>query len=140
MGSSPTPGMMPQTPATTFASFLWVALGGAIGSSARFGLGEVARRIPALMVFPWATLVINVVGSLALGWFLRWAEIQDASASLRVFVGIGICGGFTTFSTFASENAVLISGGQPARALVYAFASVLLSVGAVFVGYALARG
>lgn len=140
MGSSPTPGMMPPTPTTTFASFLWVALGGAIGSTARFGLGEIARRMPALATFPWATLAINVLGSLAIGWFLRWSEIHDASASLRAFVAIGICGGFTTFSTFASENAVLLTYGQPARALLHALASVLLSVGAIFAGHALARG
>jgi CrcB protein len=139
VGSSPTPGMMPQSPTSTFATFLWVGLGGAIGSSARFGLGEIARRIPVLSEFPWATLAINIIGSLILGWFLRWAELHGASASLRAFVAIGICGGFTTFSTFASENAVLLSVGAPTRALAYALASVLLSVGAIFVGHALGR-
>jgi CrcB protein len=140
VGSSPTPGMMPQTPTTTFATFLWVALGGAIGSSARFGIGEVARRIPALAEFPWATLAINVLGSLVIGWFLRWAEIHDASASLRAFVAIGICGGFTTFSTFAVENAALFTGGHPGRALIHALASLALSIGAVCLGYLLPRG
>lgn len=140
MGSSPTPGIVnPTTLPATLANLLSVAAGGAIGATLRYGVGELARRIPALAGFPWATLAINVAGSLVIGWFLRWSELHDASMPLRAFVAVGICGGFTTFSTFASENAALLYGGQPLKALLHAVASVVLSVAAIFAGYALAR-
>lgn len=129
---------MNATPSAV-ANIAWVALGGAIGAALRYGVGEGARRIPLLSGFPWATLAINVVGSLVIGWFLRWSELHAAPATMRAFVAVGLCGGFTTFSTFASENASLIYGGQPLRALLHALASVVLSVAAIFVGYALAR-
>lgn len=139
MGSTPTPGIVNTLAPVTFANVLWVALGGAIGSSLRYGIGEAARRVPALAGFPWATLAINVLGSLVIGWFLRWSEMHEATVPMRAFIAVGLCGGFTTFSTFASENAALLYGGQPAKALLHAFASVTLSVAAIFAGYALAR-
>ena len=130
---------MPPTVAFPSGTVLWVALGGAIGSALRFGVSEAVRRVPALGGLPWATLLVNVGGSLLIGWFLRWSATADSTPQMRAFVTIGICGGFTTFSAFAAENLALLQAGHPARALLHATASVVLSVGAVFVGYTLAR-
>lgn len=139
MGSIPTPGTMnpilPFPPTTV----LWVALGGAIGSALRFGAGEVMRRIPALAAFPWSTLIVNVLGSFVIGWFLRSSATTDATPQLRAFVAIGVCGGFTTFSTFAAENLALLQGGQAGRAALHALLSFALTVGAAFLGYLVAR-
>jgi fluoride exporter len=118
---------------------LWVALGGAIGSAARFGVSEAMRRLPVLASLPWATLTVNVLGSLALGWYLRSAGAADAAPQMRAFVAIGLCGGFTTFSSFAFEGAVLLEGGQFARAGIYSALSLVLCVGATFAGFALGR-
>lgn len=138
MGSIPTPGTMTPVPFPS-TTVLWVALGGAIGSSLRFGAGEVMRRLPAFAQFPWGTLLINVVGSLLLGWFLRWSSATDTTPQFRAFVAIGVCGGFTTFSSFAAENLALLQGGQVTRAAAHALLSLTLTVGAAFLGYALAR-
>ena len=151
MGSIPTPGTFSAatTPAAGSLMFqavpfppgtiLWVALGGAVGSALRFGVSEAVRRLPALSHLPWATLIVNVVGSLVIGWFLRWSTETDASPQIRAFIAIGLCGGFTTFSAFAAENLTFLQAGQPGRALLHATASVLLSLAAVFAGYSLAR-
>jgi CrcB protein len=117
---------------------LWVALGGAIGSALRFAAGEVMRRMPALGSFPWATLLINVGGSLLIGWFLRWSSAAETTPQLRAFVAIGVCGGFTTFSTFAAENLALLQAGSTGRALAHALLSLTLTVSAAFLGYTLA--
>lgn len=138
MGSIPTPGTMTTVPFPP-GTVLWVALGGAIGSALRFAAGEAMRRLPAFATFPWGTLLINVVGSLAIGAFLRWATDTDASPQVRAFVAIGLCGGFTTFSTFAAENLALLQGGQAMRAALHAALSLGLTVGAAFLGYLAAR-
>lgn len=143
MGSIPTPGIaMTIPPAIPFppGTVLWVALGGAIGSVLRYGVSEAMRRVPSLSGLPWATLTVNVAGSLVLGWFLRWALDADVTPQVRAFVAIGVCGGFTTFSTFAFESAALLEAGYAGRAALYALLSVGLSIGATFLGYALARG
>jgi CrcB protein len=131
---------MPQAitslPPTTV---LWVALGGALGSALRFGISEWMRRVPALAALPWATLTVNVVGSLVLGWFLHWAVDADVSPQLRAFVAIGVCGGFTTFSTFAFETVTLLESGYLARAMLYGALSVGLSLAAIIAGFQLAR-
>lgn len=119
------------------ATVLWVALGGAIGAALRFGVSEGSRRFLAAATFPWATLAVNVAGALALGFILRWAVASDASPQARAFLVFGVCGGFTTFSTFALETASLLETGQLARAALYSLASVVLSVAAIFAGYML---
>ena len=139
MGSIPTPGTMNPIVPFPPTTVLWVALGGAIGSALRFGAGEVMRRVPALAAFPWSTLVINVVGSFVIGWFLRWSASTDVTPQLRAFVAIGVCGGFTTFSTFAAENLAMLQAGEAGRAALHALLSFALTVGAAYVGYLVAR-
>jgi CrcB protein len=114
-----------------------IAIGGAMGTLARFGLGGLAQRVSA--GFPYGTLAINVLGSLLLGFLMRWLLSTSASAELRAGLTIGFCGGFTTFSTFSYEVARLLEGGSYARASVYALASVLLSLLAILAGFTLAR-
>lgn len=118
----------------------WIAFGGALGSVLRYGAGEALRRLPGAPAFPWGTIVINIAGSFLLGWFLEWATTADASPQLRAFVAVGLCGGFTTFSTFAVEHLALLQAGHPTRAALQAIVSLAGSVIAVGAGYAIARG
>jgi len=114
-----------------------IALGGALGTLARYGLGGVAQRFSAF--FPYGTLTINVTGSLLLGFLVRYLLATPASPELRAALTIGFCGGFTTFSTFSYEAAALIESGSLGRALLYMTASVTLSLAATFTGFAIAR-
>ena len=114
-----------------------IALGGALGTVARYWLGGLAQRYSAF--FPYGTLTINVTGSLALGFLVRYLLATPAGPELRAALTIGFCGGFTTFSTFSYEAAALIESGSTGRALLYMAASVVLSLTATFVGFAIAR-
>ncbi len=117
---------------------LGVAAGGALGSLLRFGIG---RALPAAAgTIPWATLGINVLGSLALGALAGNALAQpEASPTLRAFVGVGLLGGFTTFSAFSLETITLAQSASPLRAAVYMILSVTLAVAAAALGLALTR-
>jgi fluoride exporter len=114
-----------------------IALGGAAGTLARYGLGGYAQRFSG--TFPYGTLVINVAGSLALGFLMRHLLTTTSSPELRAALTIGFCGGFTTFSTFSYETVGLIEGGSYGRAGAYVVGSVLLSLLATFAGFAAAR-
>jgi len=114
-----------------------IALGGAAGTLARWWLGGLAQRYS--IAFPYGTLTINVTGSLLLGFLVRYMLASPASPELRAALTIGFCGGFTTFSTFSYEAAALLESGSYARAFTYMAASVLLSLAAVFAGFAIAR-
>ena len=118
---------------------LAVALGGALGSVARYLVGIGSGKLFGLE-FPWGTLIINVVGSFLIGAFaesfaLRW----DAPQTVRVFLTVGICGGFTTFSTFSLDAYVLIERGELWPAAAYIAGSVVLSIGALVAGLHLIR-
>jgi CrcB protein len=117
---------------TTFA----IALGGAVGTLARYGLGAWIQRSTA--TFPVSTLVINVTGSFLLGFLMRWLLSTTASPDLRAALTIGFCGGYTTFSTFSYETARLIESGGWARAATYVVASVGVALLATFAGFAAA--
>ena len=119
---------------------IWlVALGGALGSVSRFLLGPALQRA-FNATFPVGTLFINVVGSLILGFVLGLAaEGVDVRPEARAFIAIGFCGGFTTFSTFSYEAVRLLEDGEGSRAALYILASVVLSVGAAFIGLVAAR-
>ncbi len=114
---------------------VWVALGGALGSVARYGAGVSAARLFGL-AFPWGTLIINVVGGIVMGVFA--ARTHPDNESLRLFFGVGVWCGFTTFSTFSLESVRLLET-QPPLAALYMLASVLLSVGGCWAGLALGR-
>ena len=115
---------------------LAIALGGAVGTMARYGLGSWIQRATA--TFPLSTLVINVTGSFLLGFLMRWMLNTTATPDLRAALTIGFCGGYTTFSTFSYEAARLMESGSWARASTYIVASVGASLLATFAGFAVA--
>lgn len=116
------------------STVLVVALGSGLGGAARYLLGLILQR-PGIG-FPVATLAINVLGSFALGLVLRIGLDPAAmTPATRAFLTAGVCGGFTTFSTFSAESLALLEQGAWGRGLAYMIGSVVLSVGAAAVGY-----
>lgn len=121
-------------------SYLWIALGGALGSVARFWFsGVVARQFGE--TFPWGTLLVNVSGSFVIGFFAtltspdgRWL----APVGLRQFFMIGICGGYTTFSSFSLQTLNLAQDGEWLRAGGNILGAVGLCLLAVWLGHLLA--
>ena len=130
------------TPSPLAATGL-VALGGAVGAVARHqaGRGMTALLGPAAVsAFPWATLAVNVVGSLAMGLLAGWlARHGSGGETARLLLGVGLLGGFTTFSAFSLELMVLIERGQGGSAFAYAAISALAGVTALYVGLIVMR-
>ena len=116
-----------------------VALGGAIGSALRYLTGLGVVRMFGVPEIPLAILTVNVVGSFLMGIFAVLAAHRGLTP-FGPFVMTGLLGGFTTFSAFSLETVVLIERGAFANALFYVLLSVCLSVGALFLGLAMARG
>jgi CrcB protein len=119
---------------TALPALLWIALGGAAGSAAR---AMVALSLPGR--FPWATLLINGLGSLLIGWLMaRLGPLENGpAASLRSLLVTGFCGGFTTFSTFSWQTFEQMQKGQWSAAAVNVALSVVLCLLAVWVGFLL---
>jgi len=119
---------------------IWaVAAGSAVGGVARFLLGGMLQRVSGT-TFPAWTLIINVTGSLALGFLMRYlGEGLTVSAEVRALLTVGFCGGYTTFSTFSYETATLFEQGDWRRGSLYVIASVTLALLAMGAGMALAR-
>jgi len=119
--------------------FLIVFLGGGLGSALRHGVNLVAARMFG-PTFPYGTLIINVLGSLIMGLVAEYFALKAGLPQrMRLFLTTGILGGFTTFSTFSLEVAVLYERGQIAGAAAYVIASVVLGIGALFAGVAIVR-
>jgi len=117
-------------------SFLWVAVGSALGGVSRYGFGLMASRLWG-DAFPWGTIGINVLGSFVIGFFgaLTTADgAMPASANLRIFVMVGICGGFTTFSSFSLQTLTLMRDGGWFPAMGNIVLSVVLCLLAVTLG------
>jgi CrcB protein len=117
---------------------LLVAAGGAIGSSARY---LIALLLPfgAKSIFYWGTFTVNSIGSLLIGVLWGIFESNDSHANLRIFLIVGILGGFTTFSSFAMEGINLFKEGDIRMAFVYIFATNLIGLLAAYSGYILTR-
>ena len=120
-------------------AYLWVAIGGAAGAVARYGLGNVvAGRVGR--EFPWGTLTINATGSLLIGVILTWLLERDAGASTwRPLIVVGVLGGYTTFSAFSYEVVALVDDGRLGRAAWYVIASVVLGIAACALGVIVTR-
>ncbi|MGX4712299.1 CrcB family protein [Rhodococcus sp. DMF-1] len=116
---------------------LWVALAGSGGAVTRFVLdGAIRARLAS--TFPWATVAINVTGSLLLGVLVGAVMFHDASASLVTITGVGFCGGYTTFSTASFETVRLIQQQRYAATLANALGTLGTTVAAGAAGLALA--
>jgi CrcB protein len=118
------------------AVWFWVALGGALGSMARYW---VAAAVAALTgpQFPWGTLLINIGGSCLIGWFGALTGSRGSVAvppDIRIFVMVGICGGFTTFSSFSLQTLELLQSGEMLAAGGYILGSVALCLLGVWLG------
>ncbi|MET0920357.1 MAG: fluoride efflux transporter CrcB [Acidimicrobiia bacterium] len=129
---------MPTPARVSPGSVLAVALGGALGTVARYELGLAWPVAPG--TFPTTTLAINLAGSLVLGVLLTLLAAQTASAHrVRAFGAVGFCGGFTTFSTWMVESVLLARDGDAALGLVYTVVSLIAGLVAVALGVVLAR-
>lgn len=116
-----------------------IAVGGALGTLARYGMERAA--VAGAAGFPWATFVVNVVGSFVLALVVTLVvERWPGDRFIRPLVAVGFCGGFTTFSTFAVEIDQRVRHGHAGTAVVYAAVSLLAGVGAALAGITLARG
>jgi CrcB protein len=111
-----------------------IAIGGGLGSLARHYLSAGVYSVTG-PAFPYGILTVNVLGGLIMGVVVELGALKlNYSPEMRAFLTTGILGGFTTFSTFSLDAALLIERGDWASALIYMIASVLLSVGALFAG------
>ena len=128
---------MQSSPSFVAASLL-VAGGGLAGSWLRFATGRLASLALgpiAASAFPWATLTVNLAGSLAMGLLAGWlARHASGGEAWRLLLGVGVLGGFTTFSAFALEFVLLVQRGQSGLALAYAALSLLAGFGALAAG------
>ncbi|WP_019856188.1 fluoride efflux transporter FluC [Actinopolyspora mortivallis] len=114
---------------------LAVALGGALGALARHGVALWSGEAG----FPWSTLLVNVVGCLLLGGLTVVVETSSVHRLVRPFLGVGVLGGFTTFSAYLVDAGGLLVAQRPVGALVYLLATVVLALAAVVCGAGLAR-
>ncbi len=121
------------------SSILYVALGGAIGASARHLLGGMISRA-AWPAFPYATLSANVVGSFLMGILVAWLAARSSGDSAwRLFIGVGLLGGFTTFSSFSLDAILMLEKKAYGAFAAYVGGSVILSLLALMLGLMLAR-
>ncbi len=116
-----------------------VALGGALGATARYLASDVALRVMG-PGWPWGTFGVNVVGSVLMGLLAGWLAFRvDGGMQWRLFLGTGLLGGFTTFSAFSLETALMVEKKAYAQAATYALGSVAVALAALFVGLIIAR-
>jgi fluoride exporter len=118
--------------------YIWVGMGGALGSILRFFMQSwIQVAYPGL--FPTGTLIVNLAGSLAVGFLGGLFEVIPSPKGLNTFLIVGVLGGFTTFSAFSLGNLTLLREGQGRMALLYILATNVLGIGLAFGGYFLAR-
>ena len=116
-------------------NILLIGLGGSIGSIARFLVSKLNNHIEWLSI-PVGTLAVNVIGSLLIGFLIGISEKSPIlTVELRMFLMVGLCGGFTTFSSFSGENLMLMRNGQFFPLFLYTGLSILLGFTAVYLGY-----
>jgi CrcB protein len=121
-----------------------VAFGGAVGSVLRYHAGRLVGDLAGPgNGFPWGTLAVNVAGSLAMGaligWLARGTLAEGAAETARLLIGVGLLGGFTTFSAFSSELVAMLHRGQAGLAAGYVAASLVAGMAAVIIGLVAAQ-
>lgn len=120
--------------------FLLVAAGGALGSMARYGLGLTLGRVLPGAVWPWGTFAANLIGGLLMGLLAGWLAYRgQGGEGVRLFAAVGLLGGFTTFSAFSLEAALMIQRRDWGMAGLYVAVSTVLAVAALFLGLMIAR-
>jgi fluoride exporter len=138
-GDAKAQGVMATPSLSPLMATLTVAIGGGVGAALRYHIGNVVTRMAGPHeTFPWGTLAINVAGSLAmgvlLGWLARSALAAQTNETLRLALGVGLLGGFTTFSAFSAEMITLVHRGFLLQALGYGSASVIAGMAAFLIG------
>jgi CrcB protein len=124
----------------SLVTYAWIAIGGAIGSVARYGCSQLIANWFG-QTFPWGTLLVNIAGSFIIGFFASLTGPDGrlmVAPDMRLFVTVGICGGYTTFSSFSLQTLNLVQEGEILRAGMNVGASVVLCLVAVWLGYAAA--
>ena len=116
-------------------NYLLVSLGAAVGGGLRYWVSNVTYKfLPS--TFPYGTLAVNLIGSFILGILIfLFDEKELITPGVRLFLAVGFCGGFTTFSSFSGENLMLLRNGQFLPLLLYTALSILLGFTAVYLGY-----
>lgn len=114
--------------------FLAIFFGGGLGSVMRYAVQLVMHERIVAYNFPWATFTVNIIGSFFIGLFYSLSARFNLSEEVRLFLTAGLCGGFTTFSTFSNDNLALIREGQWLAALIYIVLSIVLGVVACLAG------
>lgn len=114
--------------------FLAVFLGGGLGSVMRYGVQMLMHERIVAYNFPWATFTVNVVGSFLIGLFYAMSEKFNLSADLRLLLTAGLCGGFTTFSTFSNDTLLMLRHGDWLICAIYVILSILLGTTACLLG------
>jgi CrcB protein len=117
---------------------LLIALGGAVGSVARYLMGTAVQSALHLK-FPVGTFAVNIVGCLVIGVLAKFFLHSQTELPLRAALMIGFCGGFTTFSSFSLDTLGLMQGGEWGKAAAYVLLSALVCVGATAAGFAIGR-
>ena len=122
-------------------AYLLVGIGGALGSMARYGFGVLTGRFWS-SDFPLGTVLINILGSLAMGLFIGYLvrTLPSWQADARLFVAVGIFGGFTTFSSFSLDTIAMLERGQVGAAALYVGISVIVGIVALYGGLLVMRG
>ncbi len=135
---------MTITASSPLAASALVAVGGATGAVARYQLGRLVTHMAGPSnAFPWGTLSVNLLGSLLmgglLGWFARGTLAAETAENMRLLVGVGLLGGFTTFSAFSAELVTMLHRGQMADAAIYGVVSLIAGMAALLAGLIIAQ-
>jgi len=132
-----------MNPPSQLLATSYVAVGGGIGAALRYQTGRAMTHwlgVSVVTTFPWATLAINVIGSMLMGVLAGYlARHGHGGEHWRLFVGVGVLGGFTTFSAFSLELMLLVERGQAPQAAVYAIVSVLAGLSGLYIGLIVMR-
>lgn len=115
-------------------NFIAIFLGGGVGSIMRYGVQQLLHERIVAYSFPWATFAVNIAGSFLIGLFYALSARLSLPDEVRLFLTAGLCGGFTTFSTFSNDNLAMIQRGDVALCLLYVVLSVSLGLAACFAG------
>lgn len=114
--------------------FIAIFFGGGLGSVMRYGVQLMLHERIVSSTFPWSTLVVNIFGSFLIGWLYAFSAKFNLSEDLRLFLTAGLCGGFTTFSTFSNDIILMLRQGDWLLAIIYIIGSIVIGISACWLG------